>query len=115
MMGFPNIYEILDFLLANLGIPDKSMISGRFPHAKLSENRNFSPRNFSPKPKTRSWGKKSFSEKSFSGASFAGEMFLGGKSPGEMFLEGKGFRSVRISQICSDFWISGIAELPGHF
>ena len=89
MMDFPNIPEILDFLLANLGIPNKSMISGRFPHAKPSENRNFSPRNFSSTI---------FSGKSFSGKSFSGEMSLGGK----------GFRSVRISQICSGFEISGI-------
>ena len=34
MMDFPNISEILDFLVANLGVLDKSMISGRFPHAK---------------------------------------------------------------------------------
>ena len=31
MMDFPNISEILDFLIANLRIPDKSMISGRTP------------------------------------------------------------------------------------
>ena len=52
MKDFPNILEILDFdfLLANPGIPDKAMISVRFPLARLFENRNFSPRNFSPKP-----------------------------------------------------------------
>ena len=27
MKDFPNIFKIIDFLLANLGIPDKSMIS----------------------------------------------------------------------------------------
>ena len=32
--GCPRFLEILDFLLANLGVPDESMISGRFPHAK---------------------------------------------------------------------------------
>ena len=63
---FLNIREILDFLLANFGNPDKSMISGRFPQAKPFENRNFSPR-------------KHFPEK----LNFLGEMFLG-----EKFLEG---------------------------
>ena len=38
--GFP-IPESLDFLLAILGIPHTSMISGRFPHAKPFGNRNF--------------------------------------------------------------------------
>ena len=41
MMDFTNISEILDFFVANLGIFDKSMLSGRFPHAKPFENRSF--------------------------------------------------------------------------
>ena len=67
MMDFPNIPEILDFLLADLGIPDKAMISERSPHVKPFENRNVSPK----LKKT-----------------VFGEKFLGGNVSG-----GKGFRS----------------------
>ena len=97
MMDFPNIPEILDFLLANFGNPDKSMISGRFPQAKPFKNRNFSPRNISPR-------NLNFSGKSFSGKSFSGEMFLGERVSVE-----SGF-----PEICPDSGISGIVEAPGY-
>ena len=95
MKDFPNTPEIHDFLLANLGNLDKSMISGKFPQAKPFENRNFSPRNISPR-------NLNFSGKGFSGKCFSGEMFLGERVSVE-----SGF-----PEIFPDSGISGIAKAP---
>ena len=48
MMDFPNISEFLDFLLANHWILDKSMISGRYQHAKPLKTKTF-PRETFPR------------------------------------------------------------------
>ena len=82
MMDFTNIPEILDFLVAHLRIPDESMISGRFPHAKPVENK------LSPEKRFPETEKNDFGEK------FLGEKFRGGNVSG-----GNGFRSVQISEI----------------
>ena len=97
MKGFLNIPEIHEFLLANLGNPDKSMISGDFHKQTLVLNRNFSPRNISPR-------NLNFSGKSYSGKCFSEEMFLGGRVSVE-----SGF-----PEICPDSGISGIVEAPGY-
>ena len=92
MMDFPNIPEILNFLLANLRILDKSMISGRFPYAKPLESTFFREELF---PETR---KKQFRGKvprgKFSRGKVSREMFLGENVSG-----GEGLRSVWIVQI----------------
>ena len=78
--GFSKFFRNPWFLVSKSWIPDKSMISRRFPHAKPSKNKSFPPTNFSPKPK------QTVSGKSFSGKSFSGKMFLGGNvSGGERF------------------------------
>ena len=77
IMDFPNISEILDFLVANLGIPDNSMISDRFPHAKPLENRKLLSENL------------------------IGEKCLGGKTRGTNS-RGK-FLGGRDAKICQDF------------
>ena len=104
-MDFPNIPEILDFLVANLGIPDKSIISVGFPHAKPFEYRD--PRNFSPR---LLFPEKMFPEtekKLFRGKRFSVEMFLGGKVSVV-----SGFpRFVRISGFLGKFSFQDIFEI----
>ena len=97
MMDFTNISEILDFFVANLGILDKPMISGSFPHAKLLKTETF-PREIFPR--------ETFPETDKNGL---GEKFLGGNVSG-----GEGFPCVRISEMFPDFGISGKVQLPGY-
>ena len=70
MKDFPNISKISDFLSANLGNLDKSMISERYPQARAFINRNFSH-------------EKLFPEKlKVLAETFLGEKFLGGNDSG---------------------------------
>ena len=97
MTDVPNIIKILDFLLADLGNPDTSLITGGFPQAKPFENRNFSAEKHSPR-------NLNFSGKCFSGKSFSGETFLGGRVSVES----------EFPEICPDSGISRIVEAPGY-
>ena len=101
MMDFRNISEILDLLMANLGILAKSMTSERFPHAKPFENKKnekLFPERLSPEKLFPVTDKNGLGEKFLEGNIFWGE----------------GFPCVRISEICPDFGISGIVQLPGY-
>ena len=86
MTDVPNIIKILDFLLANLGNPDTSLITGGFPQAKPFENRNFSPEKHFPE------------QLKLLGEMFLGEMFLGGNVSGR-----NSFCRIRISRDLSGF------------
>ena len=96
MIDFINIPEIPDFFRANLGIPDNSMTSGRFPHAKRSENKT-SPRETFPRNRKKTVSGKSFSGNASREKFSRGKVSRGKVARGEMFLGGEWFPQ------CPDF------------
>ena len=99
MVNFPNISEIFDFLVANLGVPDKSMISERFPHAKPFDNKKLFPENLFP-------------EKVFPAIekNCSGEKNLGGNG-GEVSVVSGFPRFVQISGFLGEFSFLDISEM----
>ena len=134
MMDFPNIIEILDFFIANLGIPDKSMIPEMIPgflgylsfleipemidFPNILEIIDFLIANLGNPDKSmisaRFSKAKPFENRNFPPRNFSprpekngsGEKFLGEKLLGGNVSGGKGFRSVLDSRDFPDFWDS---------